>query len=128
MILGIGFDLIEVARIAKQVDSDSRFKEKIFSPAEIEYCESCGVNKAQHYAARFAAKEAFFKAIGSGYRRGLAFSEITIINDELGKPIIRLSGKTADHARQNQFGGIHVSLSHLRELAGAVVIIEAKKN
>ncbi|MGC9362943.1 MAG: holo-ACP synthase [Fidelibacterota bacterium] len=126
MIIGIGFDLIEVARIAKQVDGDSRFKEKMFSSAEIEYCESCGVNKAQHYAARFAAKEAFFKAIGTGYRGGLAFGEITILNDDLGKPIIRLSGKAGDFARRNQFGGIHVSLSHLRELAGAVVIIESK--
>lgn len=128
MILGIGFDLIEVARIAKQLDSDSRFKEKIFSAAEIEYCESFRVNKAQHYAARFVAKEAFFKALGTGYRGGLAFNEITIINDDLGKPTIRLSGKTEDYARQNQFGEIYVSLSHLRELAGAVVIIEAKQN
>lgn len=126
MIIGIGFDLIEVARIAKQVDGDSRFKEKMFTSAEIEYCESFRVNKAQHYAARFAAKEAFFKAIGSGYRGGLAFNEIAIVNDELGKPLLRLSGKTEEFAQQRQVGEIHVSLSHLRELAGAVVIIESK--
>lgn len=126
MIIGIGFDLIEVARIARQVDGDSRFKEKMFTSAEIEYCESCGVNKAQHYAARFAAKEAFFKAIGSGYRGGLAFNEIAIVNDELGKPLLRLSGKTEEFAQQRQVAEIHVSLSHLRELAGAVVIIESK--
>lgn len=126
MIIGIGFDLIEVARIARQVDGDSRFKEKMFTSAEIEYCESCGVNKAQHYAARFAAKEAFFKAIGSGYRGGLAFNEIAIVNDELGKPLLHLSGKTEEFAQQRQVAEIHVSLSHLRELAGAVVIIESK--
>ncbi len=124
MIYGIGTDLIEVDRIAKQVDGDTRFKEKIFSAREIVYCESFKVNKAQHYAARYAAKEAFFKAIGTGYRGGIAFHEISIENDELGKPSIELSGKALEYADQHAFGKIHVSLSHLREYANAIVIIE----
>ncbi|MFH2034851.1 MAG: holo-ACP synthase [Candidatus Zixiibacteriota bacterium] len=124
MIFGIGTDLIEVDRIAKQVDGDTRFKEKIFSDREIAYCESFKVNKAQHYAARYAAKEAFFKAIGTGYRGGLAFHEISIENDDQGRPEIVLTGKAKDFAIQHAFGKIHISLSHLKDLASAIVTIE----
>ncbi|MDO9549222.1 MAG: holo-ACP synthase [Candidatus Marinimicrobia bacterium] len=124
MIYGIGIDVIEVNRIAKQVDSDTRFKEKIFSAREIDYCESFKVNKAQHYAARYAAKEAFFKAIGTGYRGGLAFHEISIENDEQGKPEIVLTGNARDFATQHAFGKIHVSMSHLKTMANAIIIIE----
>ncbi|MBN2602446.1 MAG: holo-ACP synthase [Candidatus Marinimicrobia bacterium] len=124
MIYGIGTDLIEVDRIAKQIDGDTLFKEKIFSKKEIEYCESFRVNKAQHYAARYAAKEAFFKALGTGYRGGLAFNEISIENDDLGKPEAILNGKARDYAIDHAFGNIHISLSHLKELATATVIIE----
>ncbi|MBU0711953.1 holo-ACP synthase [bacterium] len=124
MIYGIGTDLIEVDRIARQVNGDTRFKEKIFSENEIHYCESFKGNKAQHYAARYAAKEAFFKAIGTGYRGGLAFHEISIENDDLGKPEIVLTGKARDFAIQHAFGKIHVSLSHLKDLASAIVTIE----
>lgn len=124
MIYGIGTDLIEVERIAKQVSGNTRFKEKIFSDREIEYCESFKVNKDQHYAARYAAKEAFFKAIGTGYRGGLAFHEISIENDGLGKPELILSGKAREFADRHAFGPIHISLSHLKSTACAVVIIE----
>jgi len=127
MIYGIGTDLIDVDRVAKQTGGDTRFKEKIFSAREIAYCESFNVNKAQHYAARYAAKEAFFKAIGTGYRGGLAFHEISIENEELGKPSIVLSGKALEYADQHAFGKIYVSLSHLAEYASAVVIIECEK-
>ena len=124
MIYGIGTDMIEVGRIAKQVDGNTRFKEKLFSAREIAYCESFKMNKAQHYAARYAAKEAFFKAIGTGYRGGIAFHEISVENDELGKPSLVLSGKALKYADRHALGKIHVSLSHLKDLANAVVIIE----
>ena len=93
MIIGIGTDIIEVNRIAKSIENLS-FKQKVFSTQEINYCET-KVNKAEHYAARFAAKEAFFKALGTGWRGGMAFNEVEIINDGLGKPTINLSGDTA---------------------------------
>ncbi len=124
MIYGIGTDLIEVDRIEKQVSGDTRFREKIFSESEIKYCESFNVNQAQHYAARYAAKEAFFKAIGTGYRDGLAFHEISIENDDQGKPQIILSGKVLEFAKDKQLTNLHVSMSHLREYASAIVIIE----
>lgn len=124
MIFGLGIDLIEVARIEKQIDSQTRFKTKIFSKKEIEYCESFKANRAQHYAARYAAKEAFFKAIGTGYRGGLTFAEISIENDDLGKPTVILSGSARALAESKGFANIKVSLSHIKEYACAIVIIQ----
>jgi len=124
LILGVGIDIIEVARIGKLIDRQTRFKTKIFSKKEIEYCESFKANRAQHYAARYAAKEAFFKAIGIGYRNGLTFTEISIENDDLGKPTVNLSGSARALAESQGFANIKVSLSHIKEYAGAIVIIE----
>ena len=93
MIIGIGTDIVAVVRIAKSIEK-SAFKEKVFSKTEITYCES-KKNKAESYAARFAAKEAFFKALGTGWRGGMAFNEVEIKNDKLGKPILNITGKTA---------------------------------
>ncbi|MBL7136839.1 MAG: holo-ACP synthase [Candidatus Marinimicrobia bacterium] len=123
MIFGIGTDIIEVERVGKQISKGNGFKEKIFTPNEIKYCES-RKNKAQNYAARFAAKEAFFKAIGTGWRRGLAFSEIEVVNNELGKPEINLYGKTKKFIEENRIENIHVSLSHVKNLVSAIVILE----
>lgn len=122
MILGIGTDIVETPRIAKSIE-ESRFKERIFSKVEIAYCESTA-NKAEHYAARFAAKEAFFKALGTGLRSGMAFNEVEIQNDELGKPSIRLLGETAKTVASKNIKSIHVSLSHTATISTATVIIE----
>jgi len=123
MIHGTGIDLIEVARISRQVDGDTHFREKIFSEKEIAYCEE-KPNRAEHYAARFAAKEAFFKALGTGWRGGLNFAEVEVLNDEFGKPELHLLGKTRELVAEQHFSAIHLSLSHLKNLAVAMVIIE----
>jgi holo-[acyl-carrier protein] synthase len=123
MIFGIGTDLIEVERVAHKMEKKEGFKELVFSPAEIIYCEA-GANKYEHYAARFAAKEAFFKAIGTGWRNGTAFNEIEIYHDEEGKPEIRFLGNTAKTITELKLGKIFVSLSHLKTMASAMVIIE----
>ena len=125
MILGIGTDIIEVSRIQKVMERDIGFKDKIFSPGEIEYCES-KKNKYPHYAARFSAKEALMKAIGTGWRDGIRFVEIEVIHDPLGKPLMRLSGRAKEIADNLEFTEIHVSLSHLKEMATAVVILETE--
>lgn len=122
MIFGIGIDNIEVARVEKQLEQNG-FKEKIFTAGEIEYCQA-KKNCAESFAARFAAKEAFFKAIGTGWRGGLAFDEIEIINDEMGKPKIKLWGKASEFVSKKGLDNIQVSLTHLKSYAGAVVIIE----
>lgn len=123
MIAGIGTDIIEVARVKKSIETINGFKEKIFSAVEIEYCESKR-NKYEHYAGRFAAKEAYFKAIGTGWRNGLAFNEIQIMNDTLGKPVIILSGKAMEHSEEAGYTNKLVSISHLKDTAVAFVIIE----
>jgi holo-[acyl-carrier protein] synthase len=125
MIFGIGTDMIEVERVAEKIGKNAGFRELVFSKKEIEYCEA-KTNKYEHYAVRFAAKEAFFKALGTGWMNGTAFNEIEITNDESGKPLIYLLGETAISIAGMKLGKILVSLSHLKTLASATVIIETK--
>ena len=93
MILGTGIDIIECARIQKVMERDIGFRDKIFTPGEIAYCETKSRNKYQHYAARFSAKEALMKAIGTGWRLGIRFADIEVFHDELGQPHIRLAAR-----------------------------------
>lgn len=123
MIFGIGTDMIEVERVAEKIDKNIGFKELVFSENEIAYCES-KANKYEHYAARFAAKEAFFKALGTGWMEGTAFNEIEISNNENGKPFLAFIGNTANNLSKMKLGKISVSLSHLKKIASAIVIIE----
>jgi holo-[acyl-carrier protein] synthase len=125
MIFGIGTDMIEVERVAEKIGKNAGFRELVFSKEEITYCEA-KTNKYEHYAARFAAKEAFFKALGTGWKNGTAFNEIEITNNEIGKPAISFLGKTAKAIAGMKLGKILVSLSHLKTLASATVIIETK--
>ncbi len=122
MIIGIGTDIVEVARIAKSIEKIA-FKKKVFSTTEILYCDT-KKNKAESYAARFAAKEAFFKALGTGWRGGMAFNEVEIWNDKLGKPTLNITGKTAKIIAKKNIKIIHVSLSHTKETAIAMVVLE----
>jgi holo-[acyl-carrier protein] synthase len=123
MITGLGIDIVEVERIAEKIEKNNGFRELVFSANEISYCES-KTHKHEHYAARFAAKEAFFKALGSGWLNGTAFNEVEIVNNEQGKPEIVLLGLT--HTTISALGNykIMVSLSHIKSTATAVVIIE----
>jgi holo-[acyl-carrier protein] synthase len=125
LIYGIGTDIIEVSRIAKVMERDIGFREKIFSEGEIAYCEKMK-NKYQHYAARFSAKEAFMKALGTGWRDGIRFVEVEVTHDALGKPLLVLSGKAKELADKARMGEMHVSLSHVKEVASAVVVVERK--
>ena len=85
MIFGIGTDIIEIARVENKLGRTRGLREKVFTPREIEYSESRG-KSGQHLAARFAAKEAFLKAMGTGWRSGYPLNEIQIIHKERGKP------------------------------------------
>jgi holo-[acyl-carrier protein] synthase len=123
MITGLGIDLIEVERVAVSISKETGFRELVFSKKEIVYCEN-KTNKFEHYAARFAAKEAFFKAIGTGWKNGTAFNEIEITNNKDGKPEISFLGNTAVSVAEMKLGKMSVSLSHLKTMASAVVIIE----
>src|SRR5882724_3325488 len=123
MITGIGIDMIEVDRVATKIGRESGFRELVFSKKEIEYCEM-KAKKFEHYAARFAAKEAFLKALGTGWKNGTAFNEIEITGDDLGKPELVLLGETAKFVAEMGAIKISVSLSHLKNIASVVVVIE----
>jgi holo-[acyl-carrier protein] synthase len=114
MIIGLGIDIIEVARVRKAIERNPRFVDKVFSPAEIAYAEG-KKSRFQHLAARFAAKEAFFKAIG----RRLGWTDAEVENLPSGQP--RLVIRTSEDLG---FDRSHLSLSHLAEYAVAVVILE----
>ena len=120
MIEGIGIDVIEVSRIADKLDKPG-FTDKVFSLKEIAYCEKQGLNRAQHYAARFAAKEAFLKAMGKGLQFSNELSEIEITHNADGKPTLELLGSLAEVGKSLK---IQVSLSHIQSTACAVVVIE----
>jgi len=124
MIKGTGADIIAIDRIKKAISKDSKFADKIFSEEEIDYCNS-KFRKEIHFAGRFAAKEAFFKALGTGWRDGMKWTEIIIVNDELGKPEIRISGKTRELFNDLGMENINLSISHTKEFAVAFVIIES---
>jgi holo-[acyl-carrier protein] synthase len=122
MIIGIGIDMIEVERVISKIDKGKGFKEKVFSAAEIAFCDAN--NRGENYAARFAAKEAFLKATGLGLLLGNDLAEIEVINDANGKPSLSLHGNFKVQASVNKWNKIHVTLSHLQQTACAVVIIE----
>lgn len=117
---GIGTDIVEVDRIAASIGKGQGFRELVFSPHEIAYCEQ-QANPYESYAARFAAKEAFLKALGTGWGgSGIDFNEIEIRNNEAGKPDIHLTGKAAGKLEGRQ---VLVSLSHVKSVAMATVVI-----
>lgn len=123
MIVGIGTDIMDVARVREAMEKDSGFGHQIFTPTEIAYCES-KANKYQHYAARFAAKEAFMKALGIGWQKGVQFTDIQIENNQLGQPFISLKGKANEFAQDFGILKILVSLAHIKDFATAMVVLE----
>lgn len=122
MLLGVGCDIIEIARIEKAVRQEA-FKRRVFAAGEIAYCEGRGRQAAASFAARFAAKEAVLKALGTGLRGG-ALTEIAVVNDELGKPSVRLAGYHQQLAESLGVKRICLSMSHGRETAMAYVVME----
>lgn len=123
MIAGVGIDMIEVERVTLKIEKESGFRELVFSKKEIIYCET-KTNKFEHYAARFAAKEAFFKAIGTGWTDGTLYNEVEITNDHSGKPGLLLLGTTQKTLTSMGPFSILVTLCHIKSMASAVVIIE----
>lgn len=123
MIIGTGCDLVEVARIKKALDQTG-FAERVYTKTERAYCTTAlGSSRYESYAARFAAKEALLKALGTGLRGG-ELLEVETVNDALGKPEIRLSGYFQNLAQQQGVKRIHLTLSHTRQMAMALVILE----
>ena len=126
MIFSIGIDIAEVYRIRETIARTPRFVERVFTQAEREYCEAKGVAAAGSYAARFAAKEAFLKALKTGWRGRITWHDIEVVVDKDGAPSLNITGEALK--LKNERGGtrVHLSLSHTTDHAVAQVIIEAE--
>ena len=127
MIIGIGSDIVNISRIKKLYEQfGDRFINRVFSEAEIKNAQNKSVHKIAYFAKRFAAKEAFIKALGTGFRNGLRFKDVEILNDLLGKPEIHLHAvakeKLASKVKKSK---IHLSLSDDEPFAQAFVVIES---
>lgn len=123
-IVGTGIDITEVPRIAAAIERHGeRFLKRIFTAAEIRYCES-KKNKVERYAARFAAKEAAMKAIGTGWRQGVAWKEIEVGREPGGRPTVVFTGKVKQHAERLGAKRASLSLTHTEQTAMAQVILE----
>jgi holo-[acyl-carrier protein] synthase len=125
MIVSIGIDIIEVYRIRETLERTPRFCERVFTQTERDYCDAKGVAAAQSYAARFAAKEAFLKALGTGWRGKISWHDIEILNNELGVPRFNLSGEALKIMQNLGASKAHLSISHTSEHAVAQVILES---
>ena len=126
-ILGTGIDVIEVERIARALTNPrtgQRFRERVYTDRETAYCEARGRPRFQSYAARFAAKEAVMKAMGTGWNRNAGWRDIEVVRERGKAPAIVLSGKAAEYARRKRIIAFHVSLTHTAASALAHVIAE----
>lgn len=124
MIVGTGIDIAEVPRIASSIERfGRRFLERVFTADEIRYCES-KANKSERYAARFAAKEAGMKAIGTGWHLGVRWQDIEVRRMPGGRPTIVFHAKAGEFFTKLGAVRVHVSLTHTKELAMAQVILE----
>ncbi len=125
MIVGTGIDITETARIEEAVSrSGERFINRLFTPLEIAYCERFK-NQAERYAARFAAKEAAFKALGTGWRAGVRWLDVEVTNLPSGKPEILLHGRAGELAHEMGVKRTSLTISHADRYAIAQVIFES---
>lgn len=121
-----GTDIIEIERVKFSIeDTEGKFSERVYTEKEIEYCESKKMQKYQHYAARFAAKEAVFKAISKTLngKYEITWKDIEVLNDENGRPYIKLSEQFA-----NKIEDIDISISHCKEYAIANVVVVERED
>jgi holo-[acyl-carrier protein] synthase len=127
MILGMGTDLAEVGRIRESIERfGPRFLDRIFTPGERSYAAS-KANSAERFAARFAAKEAGMKAIGTGWNLGVTWKDFEVINESSGRPLLRLTGTALAVAERLGVKRTSISLTHSAEMAFAIVILEDGK-
>jgi holo-[acyl-carrier protein] synthase len=125
MIVGLGLDIAEVDRIEAAIGRrGAAFLERLYTPSEVAYCES-HKDKFERYAARFAAKEAAMKALGTGWSRGVRWRDIEVAREPSGKPTLRLEGVARQIAQRMGVNNISLSITHSGNLALAQVIFEA---
>ncbi len=124
MILSIGIDITEVYRIRQAIARTPRFAERVFTPDERAFCEAKGVTAAQSYAGRFAAKEAFLKALKTGWRGKITWQDIEVVSDSQGAPSLKIHGEANKILKKRGADRVHLSISHTTDHALAEVILE----
>ncbi len=124
MIISTGIDIIEVYRIRETIERTPRFVERVFTEKERAYCDSKGAAAAQSFAARFAAKEAFLKALKTGWRGKITWQDIEIVSDEFGAPSLEIRNEAKRLMENLGANRVHLSISHTTEHATAQVILE----
>ncbi len=124
--VGLGVDIVEIDRMARILERTPAFAERVFSPAEREYCDSMA-NPATHYALRFAAREAIVKALGTGFAQGIGVHDIEVQRAKSGKPLAKLSGRALEIAEEQGVRDLSLSLSytHTDAVACAMAVTEA---
>jgi holo-[acyl-carrier protein] synthase len=126
MIVGIGVDIVGIERMRRALERQGeRFIRRLFTAAEQEYCRAHR-DAAPYYAARFAAKEALLKALGTGWTQGVTWLDVEVRRNEMGAPKLMLRGRAEEVCRSLGTGSIHISLSHSEESAVAFVILESE--
>lgn len=127
MIVGLGLDLVDIPRIAELLASKGeRAETRLFTPGEVAYARA-RAEPARHYAARFAAKEAAYKALaGSEAARGISWRDVEVVVEWDGRPRLALHGRAADRAAALGVVRVHVTLTHADQMAGAVVVLEGE--
>jgi len=127
MIIGTGVDICEVSRMGASIARfGTRFLQRVFTEGEIRYCQSKR-NSVERFAARFAAKEAAMKALGTGASRGVTWTSIEVAHAPGGRPVLRLTGKTSEIAHRLGVNRISLSVTHTESTALAIVIFEDGK-
>lgn len=125
-VVGIGTDIVECLRIAQMIERHGElFINRVYTPLEVRYCQSRKAS-TQHYAGRWAAKEAILKAIGTGWRRGISWRDVEVRNDPSGRPVVGLRGGARDVVEQFGIRQLLVSISHCRSHATAYAIALGK--
>jgi holo-[acyl-carrier protein] synthase len=124
MVIGVGIDIQEIARLQQAMGrTGDAFLRRTFTPGELAYCRR-QKKTDQHLTGRFCAKEAFFKALGTGWAKGLAWTEVEVVRRVSGQPQLRLLGRAKDLAAKAKVRKVWLSLSHSRDYAAATVILE----
>ena len=121
-----GTDIIEIERVKKSIEeTDGKFCERVYTKKEIEYCESKNIQKYQHYAARFAAKEAIFKAISANMENKyeITWKDVEVLNDKNGRPYVEIKNRFSEGIEN-----IDISISHCKDYATATVVVVYKED
>jgi len=121
-VIGIGTDIIETVRIAQMIEKHGElFLNRVFTAREIQYCSTRRAAN-QHYAGRWAAKEAVLKVLGTGWARGILWTDIEVVNEVSGAPSIRLANRASVIATDRGIAQVHITISHCRAYATAFAV------